>query len=71
MGPIIALGRIKALNRHGGTVIKEAPAFRGVCQAIGTADTFIITMWDNGNGNYRFEICENDSYSQKNVSPIF
>ena len=60
VGPIRALGRLK-----------EAPAFRGVCQAIGTADTFIITMWDNGNGNYRFEICEKDSYSQKNVSPIF
>jgi hypothetical protein len=71
VGPIRALGRIKALNRHGGIVIKEVPAFRGVCQAIGTGDTFIITMWDNGNGNYRFEICEKDSYSQKNVSPIF
>ena len=71
VGPIRALGRLKALNMHGGTVIKEAPAFRGFCQAIGTGDTFIITMWDNGNGNYRFEICENDSYSQKNVSPIF
>ena len=71
VGPIRALGRLKALARHGGTVIKEAPTFRGVCQAIGTADTFIITMWDNGNGNYRFEICENDGYSQKNVSPIF
>lgn len=71
VGPIRALGRLKALNMHGGTVIKEAPAFRGFCQAIGTGDTFIITMWDNGNGNYRFEICEKDSYSQKNVSPIF
>jgi len=71
VGPIRALGRIKALNRHGGIVIKEAPAFRGFCQAIGTGDTFIITMWDNGNGNYRFEICENDSDSEKNVSPIF
>lgn len=71
VGPIRALGRLKALNRYGGIVIKEAPAFRGVCQAIGTGDTFIITMWDNGNGNYRFEICEKDSYSQKNVSPIF
>lgn len=71
VGPIRALGRLKALARHGGIVIKEAPAFRGVCQAIGTGDTFTITMWDNGNGNYRFEICEKDSYSQKNVSPIF
>ena len=75
VGPIRALGRLKALKRHdaffNNIVIKEAPAFRGVCQAIGTGDTFIITMWDNGNGNYRFEICEKDSYSQKNVSPIF
>lgn len=71
VGPIRAFGRLKALKKHEGTVLKEAPAFRGFCQAIGTGDTFTITMWNNGNGNYRFEICEKDSYSQKNVSPIF
>lgn len=71
VGPIRALGRLKAIKKHEGTVLKEAPAFRGFCQSIGTGDTFTITMWNNGNGNYRFEICENDGYSQKNVSPIF
>jgi len=71
VGPVRAWGRLKARKRYESGVNKETPAFRGFCQAIGTGDTFTITMWNNGNGNYRFEICENDGYSQKNVSPIF
>lgn len=69
IGPIRAWGSFKKIN----TALPkspEKPAFRGVCQAFGTAECFQISVWDNGS-DFRFEICEIDGYNKKNVSPIF
>jgi len=69
IGPARAWGSFKKIN-YVLPIPGEKPVFRGFCQALGTSEVFTISVWDNGR-DYRFEICEVDSYSQKNVSPIF
>ena len=68
IGSIRAWGSFKKINYSNHS--PEKPAFRGLCQALGTGEPFQISVWDNGN-DFRFEICEIDGYNKKNVSPIF